>query len=496
MSQALFVATALVSTLQKAGFFAAFCGGAVRDMLLGITPEDYDVVTNALPEQVLALFKDDGAILAGQNFGVVIVVRDGEQVEIATFRGDGEYSDKRHPDKVTLLNDLPFEDGMRADAARRDSTVNAMYYDPIAGKVYDFVGGENDIKAKLIRAVGDPFARITEDPLRMLRFVRQATTFGFDIEESLMAALQKHGSELNMGVVVAWERVPKELKKTLLSERPGHGMQLFMDSGLLAYILPELMDMVGENAVQDPVWHPEGNAWTHTKLVLDAVAQEESKDFPLMLGVLLHDIAKPRTMAKHPQVVDGVEVIRVSNKGHAEKGAEMARAICNRLRLSKEETTRVTEIVRMHMQMHDFHRPEIRRSKLVRLLQRPDIQDLIKMQHGDVMGTGRTLAERQASSNRAFYLGKLEELAAAPTPSQKLGAAALVDGRLIKEMGFKNGPVFRVIKESAMDAQHEGEFTDVEGARAWLSAKADQFRNMSMQEIAVFLNEEDAKYCC
>lgn len=498
MSKALLIATAMVRSLQDAGFFAAFCGGAVRDMLLGIQPNDYDVVTNARPEQVLALFKDDGAILAGQNFGVVIVVRDGVQIEIATFRGDGVYSDGRHPDTVTLLSDLSPEDGMRADSARRDSTINAMYYDPIADKVYDYVGGEADIKAKVMRAVGEPLARITEDPVRTLRFIRQANAFGLTIEDNLMAALQNHGALLDMGGAVPWERVPKELKGILLSKTPGRGMQLLMDSSLLQYILPELMDMVGENAVQDPLWHPEGNAWTHTKMVLDVVAEnaDEEKDFALMLGVLLHDIAKPVTMAKHPQVIDGVEVVRVSNKGHAEKGAVMARAICNRLRLSAEVTNRVSEIVRMHMQMHDFHRPEIKRSKLVRLLQRPDIHDLIKMQHGDVMGTGRTAAERQASSNRAFYLGKLSELAAASTPSQKLGADALVDGRLIKEMGFKNGPIFRVIKESAFDAQHEGLFTDVEGARAWLTAKAEEFRSMSVQDIAAFLNEEDAKYCC
>ncbi len=504
MNKAREIATAIARQLQDNGYTAVFAGGCVRDQFLNLEPKDYDIATSATPEQVKAVFKDDLALAVGEAFGVIVVIREEEQVEIATFRGDGQYGDGRRPDSVKLLNDCDPLVALREDAARRDLTINAMFLDPVSGELYDFFGGRADIESRTLRAVGDAAQRFNEDRLRMLRVVRFAAKLGFTVEPGLMAALQKHAPDLQPGRIVSYERIAKELEGILLSKAPVAGLELLMESGLMAEILPEMLEMVGENAVQDPIWHPEGSAWVHTMMVLAEAAKEEEKSFEFMLGVFLHDIAKPRTMSKREEVLDGVTVIRVSNRGHAEVGAEMAKAICKRLKLSSDTTHRVSEIVRMHMQMHDFNDPNIRRSRLVKLMQRPDIMDLIRMQHADVMGTGRTLAERQESSHRGFYLNLLEELAGSLEPSQRLNAEALVTGAHVKEMGFKPGPIFRVIKEAALAAQHDGEFTDSAGAAAWLTENAARFRAMTAEEIAAHQSGEDmavavrvgSKHCC
>lgn len=502
MNKAREIATAIARQLQDNGYMGLFVGGCVRDQFLGVEPKDYDVTTNAPPEKVLEIFSGDGAQVVGNVFGVALVNREGVQVEIATFRSDGQYSDGRHPDSVTLLTDCdPFE-AMRMDAARRDLTVNAMFLDPVSGELYDFFEGRADIESRTMRAVGSAVERLQEHPIRMLRVARLKCKLGFTVEPGLLEAMKAQAG--NLFPVSSWEAIAKELEGILLSKAPVTGLELLMESGLMAEILPEMLEMVGENAVQDPIWHPEGSAWVHTLMVLAEAAKEEEKSFEFMLGVFLHDIAKPRTMSKREEVLDGVTVIRVSNRGHAEVGAEMAKAICKRLKLSSDTTHRVSEIVRMHMQMHDFNDPNIRRSRLVKLMQRPDIMDLIRMQHADVMGTGRTLAERQESSHRGFYLNLLEELAGSLEPSQRLNAEALVTGAHVKEMGFKPGPIFRVIKEAALAAQHDGEFTDSAGAAAWLTENAARFRAMTAQEIAAHQSGEDmavavrvgSKHCC
>ena len=504
MANARKIATAVARRLQKHGHIGVFAGGCVRDRFLGATPKDFDVATNATPEQVLAIFKRDTVLTVGAAFGVVIVVRQGVQIEIATLRGDGQYSDGRRPESVVFLSHLSALEALKGDAARRDLTINAMFEDPVSGVIHDFFGGEDDIKNRVLRAVGDASERFGEDRLRMLRVVRFAAKLGFAVEASLMAALKKHAPDLKAGVIVSWERIANELEGVLMSKAPVVGLELLMQTGLMAEILPEMMPMTSLAAMQDPYWHPEGTAWTHTCMVVAELAKCKEKSFALMLGGLLHDIAKPATQSTRADVKDGVTILRISNRGHAEKGAVVAKAICQRYKLSADTTRRVSEIVRMHMQMHDFNDPSIKRSKLVRLMQRDDILDLIRMQHADVMGTGRPEQDRLASSHREFYLGLMDEFNNDPSPSRRTNAQELLNGKVIKEMGFKPGPIFRVIKECATNAQYEGEFTDVEGAKAWLSANTARFNSMSRAEIDeivygsdfIVSGADNDKHCC
>lgn len=508
MNTARNIATAIAAQLQQAGYMAVFAGGSVRDSFLGLEPKDFDIATNATPEQIKSVFQGDTVLCVGEAFGVVVVVRDGENIEIATFRGDGQYGDGRRPDDVKLLTGVDPLEALKEDAARRDLTVNAMFLDPVSGVLYDFFGGRNDIDSRTLRAVGDAEARFAEDRLRMLRVARFAAKLDFTVEPALMEALKKNADKLMPGLIVSWERIARELEGILLSRSPVVGLELLRESGLLHQFLPEMSEMVGPSAMQDPIWHPEGSAWTHTMMVMAEAAKEvameegdNARSFEFMLGVFLHDIAKPRTMTTRVEVMDGVdgtagkkEVVRISNFGHAEVGAVMAKDICRRLKLSADTTNRVSEIVRLHMQMHDMADPSIRRSKLVKLMERSDILDLIRMQHCDVMGTGRSLAERQASSHRAYYLALREKLAACQSPSQRLGAEALVTGKQIKELGFKPGPVFRVIKEAAFEAQHDGVFTDAAGASQWLKENAE--RLASLPEPVAAVQTAGSKHCC
>jgi len=467
------IATAIALQLQQAGFIAVFAGGCVRDRFLGLIPKDFDIATNATPEQIIKVFTGDTVLSVGAQFGVIIIIRDGVQVEVATLRTDGQYADGRRPDQVAFVTDADPMVALKADASRRDLTVNAMFEDPITGVVYDFFGGQEDIKAGLLRTVGLPTERFAEDRLRMLRVARFVGKLGFTVADELHAALRAHAADLKPGLVVSWERVRDELDGMLMSKHPLACLTLLMEVGLLAEILPEMMDTNdAQRGRQDPIWHPEGLVWKHTLLVL-AELTLQGASFELLLAGLLHDIAKPMTMAV--EVVDGIE--RVHAYGHAEKGAVIADAICKRLKLSSKQVFRVSEIVRLHMQMHTFPEGTVKRSKLVRLMEREDIMDLIMMQHADSLGTGRTQEEREASSHKAWYLAKLDEVRNDPNPALRAGAVMLVDGHMIKEFGFKQGPVYRVIKEAAFEAQHGGEFADVAGARMWLEAHAQEFRD-------------------
>jgi tRNA nucleotidyltransferase/poly(A) polymerase len=468
------VGTSVALQLQKAGFIAVFAGGCVRDRLLGRIPKDFDVATNATPEQILAIFNGDEkssgdtVLTVGVAFGVIIVIREGVQIEVATLRTDGQYADGRRPDAVTFVTSADADVALRADAARRDLTINAMFEDPATGCIYDFFGGWYDLKRRELKTVGDAADRFGEDRLRMLRVVRFAGKLGFSVAPSLMAALKTHAHDLKPGAVVSWERVAAELEGMLTSAHPTKAMELLMETGLMSQILPEMMQTLDPQlARQDFIWHPEGLVWQHTLLVLQELVVQGAS-FELLLAGLLHDIAKPQTM----KIEWELDQERISNYGHAEKGAVIAADICRRLKLSARQVHRVSEIVRLHMQMHAFNDPAIKRSKLVRLLERDDIMDLIMMQHADCLGTGRSYTERLEASLTDFYLGKLEEMANDPTPSRRAGAACLVDGLMIKRLGIKPGPAYRVIKDAAYDAQHAGEFTDVEGAEKWLEANA------------------------
>ncbi|CAN5312425.1 hypothetical protein BH11CYA1_BH11CYA1_23760 [soil metagenome] len=441
--------THLVKTLQDQQHIGVFAGGAVRDLLMRKTPKDYDIATSATPDQVEKLFLDQGykVIPVGKAFGVINVVVNGREFEIATLRSESTYSDGRRPDGVQFVSSLS------ADAARRDLTINAMFQDPLSGQIYDFYGGQHDLATKIIRSVGNPSERFSEDKLRMLRVPRFASKYeGFTVDSATMAAIKANSIGIH---AVSNERIRDEIKGMLTSTNPVRGMQIMMDSGLMKEVLPEVYKLKGPKGRQDPVWHPEGTVWTHTKLVLKNLT---GGNFERMMGGLLHDVGKPATQKMWP---DG----GISNHGHDAKGAEITQEIARRLKLSSSQQDRISELVRLHMAMHEV--TKMRPGKLTAILERPDVMDLIEIQHADASGTRRPDVDL---SHKDFLLQKLEELREAG----KLGEKPLVNGHMLLAMNIKPGPHFKAIIEAARDAQREGDFTNAEGAQRWLDENSDK----------------------
>ncbi|MBA4077477.1 MAG: hypothetical protein C0508_20780, partial [Cyanobacteria bacterium PR.023] len=405
--------------------------------------KDYDIATSATPDQVERLFLDQGykVIPVGKAFGVINVVVNGREFEIATLRSESTYSDGRRPDGVQFVSSLS------ADAARRDLTINAMFQDPVTGVIYDFHGGQHDLARRIIRSVGDPAERFSEDKLRMLRVPRFASKYeGFTVDPETMAALKANSFGIH---AVSSERVRDEIKGMLTSSNPVRGMQIMMDSGLMKQVLPEVYKLRGPKGRQDPVWQPEGTVWTHTKLVLKNLT---GGNFERMMGGLLHDVGKPATQKFWP---DG----GISNHGHDAKGAEITQEIARRLKLSSNQQERISELVRLHMAMHEV--TVMRPGKLTALLERPDVMDLIEIQHADATGSKNYDVGR---SHKEFLLQKLEELKEAG----KLGEKPLVNGHMLLNMNIKPGPHFKAVIEAAREAQREGDFTNQEGAQRWL----------------------------
>ena len=303
----------VVRRLVEAGHEAVFAGGCVRDMRLGQEPKDYDIATSARPKEVQALFPKSRSV--GAHFGVILVLVDGFSFDVATFRTDGSYSDGRRPESVTFAT-------AEEDVRRRDFTVNGLLYDPLEDRVIDHVGGEADLEAKLIRAIGDPVERFAEDHLRLLRAVRFATVLGFEIEADTWAALKEAAGDITK---VSAERVRDEFIKVVLHANRVRGLDLLVESGLMRAILPEFLVLQG--CEQPPQFHPEGDVFVHTRLMLSHLPEKVS--LPLVLSVLLHDIAKPAT-----QTVD--ETGRIRFNGHDKLGAEMAEAILRRLKFPND----------------------------------------------------------------------------------------------------------------------------------------------------------------
>lgn len=440
------IATELARVIQSHNEDANNVGGSVRARFFkDEIPKDFDLATSAPPEKVIKILRDAGYTdvnLVGKAFGVVNVRVQGRQFEIATYRVEEGYTDKRHPDKVTFVRNL------EADAQRRDMTMNAIYYNPVTGKFIDPVGGIADIKAGVIKAVGDPMKRIDEDPLRMMRFPRFASRYeGMRIDPKTYDALVKYASQI---AHIAPERIATELKGILTSAHPVVGMQIMMDTGLMFHTLPEVYRLKGPKGRQDPIWHPEKTTWTHTKMVLNNLT---GSSFERMMGGLLHDVGKPNTQIITPEG-------RITNHKHDAVGADIARDIANRLKLSNDQTTSITEMVRLHMQMHSA--PELRRSTLLGLLERPDIMDLIALQHADATGTFGTRADKLSKSQEQFLLKKLEEFRA------EIKSPAVVTGKTLLELNFTPGPVFSKILREAKDAQREGDFSTEEGGKRWV----------------------------
>ncbi len=427
-------ATPIVQSLRQHGFQAYLVGGCVRDLLLGREPKDYDVATDATPDQVMAIFPETYAV--GAQFGVVLVPlpeepepRDGETassksrtIEVATFRSDIGYSDGRHPDEVRFSSDP------RQDVARRDFTINGMMLDPVSGEVLDFVGGRKDLEAKIIRAIGDPERRFQEDKLRMLRAVRFAARFGYTIEPATFSAIEKLAHEIHM---VSRERVRDELTRMLTEGEARRAFLLLDESGLLEEVLPEISAMKG---VEQPAqFHPEGDVFAHTLLLLENLPQPCPPT--LAWGALLHDVGKPPTFRVAPD--------RIRFDGHVDVGVKMAEEICRRLRFSGDDTEQILALVDNHMRFG--HATRMKESTLKKFLRMPRFDEHLALHRADCLASHGDLTT---------YEFAREKLAAIPPETMR--PSPLVTGDDLIAAGYPPGPRFREILTAVEDAQLEG----------------------------------------
>lgn len=437
MTSAHDAAVTLARRLHDAGYQALFAGGCVRDRLLGTEPKDYDIATSATPSQVLALFPGSNEV--GAHFGVVIARCGVHHIEIATFRTDGSYRDGRRPESVTFST--PEE-----DAQRRDFTVNGLFEDPLTGEILDYVGGLADLEIECLRAIGNPDERFAEDALRLLRAVRFATTLGFTLEKSTLQALHDDAWRL---ANISPERIRDEFSKILLGAKRRQGVELLVSSGLARQFIPEIFDLIG--CEQPPEWHPEGDVFVHTMLMLDMLAADAP--LALCLAVLLHDIAKPpcRTVD-----ADG----RIRFNGHDSLGANMAEEILRRLRYSNEIIDAVVPMVARHMQFMNVQ--QMRVAKLKRFMSVPTFAMEMELHRVDCASSNGF------TDNYEFLQAKELEFAAEP-----LIPPPLATGRDLIAMGLSPGPCFKSLLEAVQTEQLEGKILDRDAALAYLRALAD-----------------------
>jgi len=423
------VATKLVRRLRESGFIAYFAGGCVRDALLRKQPKDIDIATDAEPDEVQKLFARTVAV--GAKFGVVRVLEEGFDFEVATFRSDGVYLDGRRPVSVTFSS--PEE-----DAKRRDFTINGMFYDPVTDQIVDFVGGRLDLEHRLVRAIGDPSERFSEDHLRLLRAVRFAAALGFEIESATWKAVTEKARQIR---TVSQERIRDELMKIMADPQRVRGLDLLDQSGLLKSILPEVSRM--HDCEQPPQFHPEGDVYVHTRLMLSLLPPDVS---PLLaLSVLLHDIGKPVTYS-----FDEVEQ-RIRFNGHDQVGADMAAEILSRFRFSNEEIDMVVEAIRNHMVFKDT--PNMRPARLRRFMGRQNFPLELELHRVDCLGSHGDLQTYDLLVNKQK---EFENEPIIPPP--------LVTGRDLIALGLKPGPRFGEILEAVQTAQLDGEIKDRAGA--------------------------------
>jgi poly(A) polymerase len=401
--------------------------------LLGKTPKDYDIATSATPAQVIGLFP--GANEVGAHFGVVIAREQGHHVEIATFRTDGSYRDGRRPEAVTFSTP---ED----DAKRRDFTINGLFEEPESGEVIDFVGGREDLAAGLLRAIGDPADRFHEDALRLMRAVRFATTLGFEIEPGTWAAVQAHAGGL---LRISPERIRDEFSRLIVHPARARGLDLLVDSGLIRHFLPEVLPMIG--CEQPPEWHPEGDVYVHTRIMLDMLGPEAPLE--LCLAVLLHDIAKP------PTRTFDVEAGRIRFNGHDAMGAAMAEEILRRLRYPNHVIGEVAFMVSRHMQFMNVQ--QMRTAKLKRFLSAPTFPMELELHRVDCASSNGF------TDNLEFLVARQDEFASEP-----LIPPPLVTGHDLIRLGLTPGPDFSAILDAVQTEQLEGRLTDRESALAWV----------------------------
>jgi putative nucleotidyltransferase with HDIG domain len=420
----------VVQRLRQEGYEAFFAGGCVRDMLLKRSPQDYDITTNAKPEDIQRIFPQ--TIPVGAQFGVILVLIDGEPFEVASFRYDGPYLDGRRPSHVRYSS-------LEEDIRRRDFAINGMVYDPIDDRVIDLVEGEKDLDRRVIRAIGIPQERFEEDRLRMIRAVRFAASLDFAIDEPTFAAIKHLAGTITQ---IAWERIGDEVTRILTEGGARRGFELLDESGLLQVLLPEIVALKG--TAQSPDYHPEGDVFTHTLLLLSHL---ETPSETLAYGCLLHDVAKPVCFRR-----DGE---RITFYGHTEIGAVMAEEILKRLKRGRATWERVAYLVHNHLRL--VQAPQMRLSTLKRFLREDGIDELLELARIDALASNgdlhyyRFCKERQAELNE-----------------EQIRPAPLVGGNDLIALGFTPGPIFSEILRQVEDQQLGGELKSRDEALDWI----------------------------
>ena len=442
-------ATLIARTLREHGYSAYLVGGCVRDLLLKREPADYDVATSATPHEVIRIFPQTFAV--GAQFGVVLVpvrrdnqdgVRENFATEVATFRSDGAYSDGRHPDEVQFSTDA------RMDVQRRDFTINGLLLDPDTREVLDYVGGRDDLQRGIVRTIGEAHHRFAEDKLRMLRAVRFAARFGYTIDDQTFAAIRELALQIHQ---VSHERIRDEILKMLTEGHARRAFELLDQTNLLEQILPEIKKMQGVE--QPPQYHPEGDVWIHTLMLLDGLPAGCSKT--LALGALLHDVGKPPTFRVAPD--------RIHFDGHAEIGTKMAAEICHRFRLSNDDTSQVLSLVANHMRFGDVIR--MKDSTLKRFFRLPRFEQHLELHRLDCMSSHRDL------SLYDFAKEKFHEL-----PPEQIRPTPLITGADLIAAGYQPGPQFKELLTAVEDAQLDGSIATKEEALDLVRAKAQEVR--------------------
>lgn len=418
--------------LAGAGHRALLAGGCVRDVLLGVAPRDYDIATSAKPEEVEGLF--DRCIGVGAAFGVEVVVLPEGRFEVATFRRDGPYLDGRRPSHVEFVDE-------EEDAARRDFTINALFFDPATEEVLDYVGGRRDLDAGLVRAVGVPGERFREDHLRLIRAVRFAARLDYAIETATEKAIREHAPLI---LKTSPERVRDEILKILTEGRPRRGFELLETTGLLEAILPEVARMKG--VAQPEAYHPEGDVFTHTLILLECLDRPSDT---LALAALLHDVGKPLTQTYED---------RIRFDLHDKVGARETEKICRRFRMSKEQSVRASWLVGQHMRVAAA--PKMRDSKLKRLVRHEGFGELLALFRADCVASHNKLEVHDWLRD---YTERLEPESIRPAP--------LLTGKDLLAMGYEAGPLFSTILRAVEDAQLEGRLTDDEAALEFVRSR-------------------------
>jgi len=415
--------------LQKNGFEAVFAGGTVRDKILGIESSDIDIATNAIPDQVESLFEK--TIPVGKSFGVIIVVINNLEFEVATFRNDGQYSDSRRPDSISFST-------MEEDAKRRDFTINGMFYDPIKNVTYDFVDGQKDLEKKIIRFIGNSEQRITEDKLRMLRAIRFSCKLGFTIEENSWNAIKKHSLEIEL---ISKERIAEEFVKILRTGKYRRAIYYLIDTHLVS-IIPEILRL--QNCEQPIKWHPEGDVLQHTILALENLPEDASDE--LKMATLLHDIGKPDKQT----ITNDIHFY-----GHELRGADIAKDILTRLKFSNDFIDKVVYLIKNHMRIQQSKK--MKSCTFKRMIAESYFSELLLLHRSDCLGSNGDI------SSYKYIINRMNSI-----PEDQKMPKNLINGEDLKRLGFTSGPIFKEIIEAVKDEILEGNITTKEQAEVFI----------------------------